>query len=330
MKLTEFDRLEIKIWSSFLKLTAGFQKSKLIGVARVVALPITFFSTAISGILSAYFNAFNLDLFLANAMGLILAHASSNVFNDIWDYKKGIDSPEYFRNIYSTHAVYSFGERKALALGFLLAGGALLCGIYLTYYRGLTIIILALIGFLFIFSYSGPPFYLKHKGLGEPTVFLVWGPIMICGGFYAITGFIDPIAILVSIPYGITASLVLFGKHLDKIKEDSAKGVRTLPVILGEQSTKKVSKILIAISYALVFLIFLTIKKYGILITYISLPRAIKAIQGLDLQKPDSLDGVPEFYPKNFWPMWYVGGAFILNFDFGLTYSLGLALSIFF
>ena len=106
--------------------------------------------------------------------------------------------------------------------------------LFLAAVRGPLIIAFALAGLFVSVFYVAPPIRLKHHGLGEPGVFLVWGPLMVGGTFLAATGTIEPWVLLVSVPYALLVTSVLFGKHIDKIEADAELGVRTLPVILGE------------------------------------------------------------------------------------------------
>lgn len=330
MDFSKFDQAEAKIWGNFLKITSGFEKNRILGLIRFVSLPITLFSVIIAGLLAWSFSSFDPTLFAVDMIGLLLAHASSNIINDWWDYKNKVDTPEYFRLGYSVHPVFSIGEKKTLILGLFLSFLAFLCAIFLASKRGLPIVMLALVGFILLFSYSGKPLKLKYRGLGEILVFIIWGPLMIVGSFFAIAGYINEKVIVASIPYGISASLILFGKHLDKIDEDSKKGVRTLPVILGEERTKLLCKVLIITMYIFVVLTAFVNKRLGFLFSFLSFPRAFKVIRGIDYPKPKSLSDVPDFYPKDFWPMWYVGGAFILNTDFALSFIIGTFLAKFF
>ena len=329
MEFSRIDRFEARLWSGFLKVVSGFERKFLIlGVVRFVSLPITFFACLTAGLLSAIGGGFDLKLFLVLTLGLLLAHASSNVINDWWDWKFKVDTPEYFRKKYTVHPVDVLGERWAFLLGLALSFLAFLCGLYLFSQRGVGVLLLAFLGFILLFSYSGPPFKFKYVGLGELIVFLVWGPLQIAGGFWVITGKLEPFSFFLSLPYGITASLILFGKHLDKIDEDRAKGVRTLPVILGEERTKKVVAVLIFIPYVLVLVAVLLWKIWGLLFSFVSLPRALKVARGIFEEKPRSVEETPDFYPREFWPMWYVGGAFIFNTDFALSYIGGLFLHL--
>ena len=148
---SKFDEFEAKIWGNFLKRVSGFENVPILGILRVVSLPITLFSCLISGLLASLYGLFDWDLFLVCSFGLLLAHAASNIFNDLWDYKNKIDLPDYFRNVYGVHPVYLFGERKTWILGFFVLLLAFLCGFYLFLERGIFVLVLAVLGFIFLF-----------------------------------------------------------------------------------------------------------------------------------------------------------------------------------
>lgn len=118
--------------------------------------------------------------------------------------------------------------------------------------RGPLVAAFALGGLFISVFYVAPPIALKRRGLGEPGVFVVWGPLMIGGTFFVATGSIPPWVWLASLPYAILVTTVLFGKHIDKIAPDGARGVRTLPVILGEGPAKLVAVILMVAFYPIV------------------------------------------------------------------------------
>ena len=94
--------------------------------------------------------------------------------------------------------------------------------------RGPAVALFAL-GGLFVSVSTWRLIRLKHIGLGEPGVFLVWGPLMVVGTFFVATGQLPGWAWIASLPYAILVTTVLFGKHIDKIEADKKKGVRTMP-----------------------------------------------------------------------------------------------------
>ena len=124
--------------------------------------------------------------------------------------------------------------------------------LFLASQRGPLVIAFALAGLFVCVFYVAPPIRLKHIGLGEPGVFLVWGPLMVGGTFFVATGQLPGWVWLASLPYAILVTTVLFGKHIDKIEADAAKGIRTLPVILGEKLARRVAQVLMVAYYPIV------------------------------------------------------------------------------
>jgi 1,4-dihydroxy-2-naphthoate octaprenyltransferase len=91
----------------------------------------------------------------------------------------------------------------------------------------------ALAGLFISVFYVAPPLKLKHHGLGEPGVFVVWGPLMIGGTYYVTAGTLPAWVWVASVPYALAVTTVLIGKHVDKYEQDGARGIHTLPVLLG-------------------------------------------------------------------------------------------------
>ena len=136
--------------------------------------------------------AAQLRFFLALALlGLVVAHAANNMINDYFDVVGGVDTDGYVRTVYAPHPILSgliSKERPArghprrqpvdLAILVDLVHGARLAGARRSRSPGL---------FISVF-YVAPPLKLKHHGLGEPGVAVVWGPLMIGGTYYVTTG----------------------------------------------------------------------------------------------------------------------------------------------
>ena len=337
LKIRGIPSREIKFWTNLVRIgtkTENWHKlnilSKWFVLVRGVSLTITLIAVIIGGMLSLLIHKFNTLLFLITALGLVIAHSTSNLINDWWDFKNKIDTPEYFRNKYNLHPLSVINEKKLLTLIFFSGLLALLTALYLTSVRGITVLVLSFVGFLIMFFYSGQPIKLKYLGLGEPLVLITWGPLMICGVFYVITGYFYPWVLLASIPYGLGAMLILLGKHTDKIEEDKLKGVSTLPVIIGERNSIRLAVITIILMHIFALALVITERfTVGPLFTLLALPRNLRAIRYvLSNKKPSTPENLPEEYPKDLWPIWYVGGAFLINRQFGTYYILGIIAEI--
>ena len=193
----------------------------------------------------------------------------------------------------------------------------------LTAARGPLVIAFALAGLFISVFYVAPPIRLKHIGLGEPGVFIVWGPLMVAGTFFVATGELPAWVWIASLPYAILVTTVLFGKHIDKIDADRKKGVRTLPVILGESRARLVARALMIAFYPIVVGAAL-VGWIGpwVALVLLGLPRLLEVLRTFSRPRPES---PPHSYVG--WPLWFVGGAFIHTRRAGGLLVLGLLLN---
>ena len=159
--------------------------SKWLWLTRAGVLPMTIVAAGLAGLLAVYRDA-SVDWwwFTLSAVGLVLAHMANNLMNDLFDLEVGTDTKDYPRNLYSPHPVISGAlTRKRLATYALVVNVmCLVVMITLTAARGWPILAFALGGFLLSAAYTAPPLRLKKRGLGEPTVLIVWGPLMVGPG----------------------------------------------------------------------------------------------------------------------------------------------------
>src|SRR5438445_720981 len=126
---------------------------------------------------------------------------------------------------------------------------ALAIGAYLVSVRGPLALALLAAGAVAVLFYTYP---LKYIGLGEVAVILVWGPLMIGGAYFVVTGLWDWDVVLVGLPYALGATTVIFGKHIDKLEDDRTRGIHTLPVLVGERAARWILGAMIVLMYAIV------------------------------------------------------------------------------
>jgi 1,4-dihydroxy-2-naphthoate octaprenyltransferase len=258
-------------------------------------------------------------------VGLVVAHAANNMINDYFDTEAGIDTNQYFRALYAPHPILSGWLTKAQLRNAILIANAIDLAILLILVaaRGPLVAVFALSGLFISVFYVAPPISLKKRGLGEPGVFLTWGPLMIGGTYFVATGRLPEWVWVASLPYAILVTTVLFGKHIDKIVPDAAMGIRTLPVILGERNARLVASALMIAFYPIVIGSALVgwIGPF-VLLVVLAIPLLIRVLRQYSQPRPD----LP---PKSYvgWPLWYVGGAFIHTRRAGATLIAGLLLN---
>jgi 1,4-dihydroxy-2-naphthoate octaprenyltransferase len=297
--------------------------SKWLIATRAAVLIMTFISAAIAGILAMQAGMFNLGRWLLLVIGLIMAHATNNLLNDYIDYTKGVDQDNYYRSQYGPQCLVHglMTTRQLLTYAAVTGAIALLAGLALVLLQGGLTLILLGFGVFFVVFYTWP---LKYIGLGEIAVLIVWGPLMIAGGFYVITSIWDWNVVLASLPYALGVTGVIFGKHIDKYEMDKELGIHTLPVILGEKFSRYAAVGMIFLQYILmVYLVVTNFFTPIVLIIFFSIPTLLQVLPIFQKPKPDEK---PADYP-DVWPNYFVAAAFVHNRRFGLMFLLGLILN---
>jgi len=305
--------------------------SRWLLIVRASVFPMTLTSGVLGGLLAvagpapAEANWFFLSLAL---VGLVLAHAANNMINDYFDLASGVDSASYVRGLYAPHPILNGLVSKRGLIAAIAAVNLIDLAIlvYLGAERGPLVYVFALAGLFISVFYVAPPLKLKHHGWGEPGVFLVWGPLMIAGSYFVTTGQAPAWVFAASLPYALLVTVVLFGKHIDKLEADTAKGIHTLPVLLGETQARFVAQALM-LSFFVVMGILVLTGTLGVwtLVTFAALPRCFEVMRVFRTAKPAE---APPGYPL--WPLWYVAWAFLLTRRAGALFVLGLVVTAIF
>ena len=190
-------------------------------------------------------------LFLAALLGALGLHIGTNVINEIYDVRHGIDaitSPRMSMAILKGR----ISERDAFVVAWSAFILATIMGIFLLLQRGWPIVLLGLIGFIGGYFYTAPPFQYKYRALGLPLVFVLMGPLMVVGSYYAITGSFDANLLWVSVPVGLLVTAILHGNEWRDVAEDTRHGFTTFSAQVGRDVAHWVYVMLILGAYVAV------------------------------------------------------------------------------
>ena len=301
--------------------------SRWLVATRAAALFYSLFCSIIAGLLAARDGMFDLNRWLLLTIGLVFAHATNNLLNDLTDYRKGVDVDNYFRTRYGPQPIQQglMSIRQNLIYSAITGMIALAAGLPLVILSGKLGWILLITGIILVLFYTYP---LKYIGLGEIAVLLVWGPLMVGGGYYVISGVWSWPVVLISIPFALGTTTTIFGKHIDKVDEDKTKHIHTLPVIIGEKPARIADLVMMLLMYLIV--IYLVTAQYlspWILIVLLALKVIPKVVLVFHHPKPDN---EPAGYPPGIWPLYYVASAFYHSRIYGALFMAGLALDLIF
>jgi 1,4-dihydroxy-2-naphthoate octaprenyltransferase len=173
--------------------------------------------------------------FVAALAAGVSLHAGTNVINEVYDVRHGIDSITSPR---ASHAIVEgrVTERKALTLAATCFAVTILLGLYLVSVRGPLMLGLGALGLLGGYFYTAPPFQYKYRAMGVPLVFLQMGVLMTVGGYFAASGRFDWRVVVLSAPAGLLVAAILHGNEWRDISEDVRLGFTTLSGKLGKRA----------------------------------------------------------------------------------------------
>jgi 1,4-dihydroxy-2-naphthoate octaprenyltransferase len=292
--------------------------------ARSVILVISFQAALLAGLLAFTDRRFAPLPFALVLVGYVVLHAISNLSNDYFGAKRGHDTDDSPRRRYTVHPLLSGAVSSALLVRGLLVLTVIASaiGIYFVWLRGMQAVWLVVAGALLLWAYDAAPRALKELGLGEVAAFVVWGPLMVAGGYFAITGTWSRNALLASIPYGLGVMSILVGKHIDQRVFDEGQHQRTLPVLLGERRARAFNRAAVVGMYVVVGIGMTLgmITPFATLVLF-ALPRGLHALKVMSAPAPTE---PPAGYVG--WPLWYHRVCLVHNRAFGWLYIAGLAL----
>ena len=291
--------------------------------ARSVILVISFQAALLAGLLALTDRQLAVVPWLLVVLAYVVLHAISNLSNDYFGARRGHDTDDSPRRRYTVHPLLSGAVSSTLLVRglLLLSVVAVAIGAYFVRLRGMPAVLLVVAGALLLWAYDAAPRALKELGLGEVAAFVVWGPLMIAGGYFVITGRSSNAALLASIPYGLGVMSILVGKHIDQRRFDESKHQRTLPVLLGERRARALNRAAVIGMYVTVAagVAFGVVTPFALLVLFAA-PRALRAVRVMSQPAPAE---APAGYVG--WPLWYHRVCLVHNRAFGWLYVLGLA-----
>lgn len=249
--------------------------------ARWRALPQSAISAILAICIALNFQSFNLIYAIIAFIGIICAHLSANLLDDIFDYLMGkVEIRNQTRNgrtIKCQHILDKSASIKDFIIWAISFGAIAVCiGAFFIFKQGLPILYFIIAGGLLSIFYSAPPFKLSYRGLGELVIGLMFGPLLVCGMFFASTGIISKSSILLSLATGLLATNIVYVHSMVDTKIDTACEKQTLATIL---KTKQLQLIALSVFTFVPYVIGFIVSPILGFLLLITLPIAIFLIQ---------------------------------------------------
>jgi 1,4-dihydroxy-2-naphthoate octaprenyltransferase len=302
-KLTSF--LMISVW--FRVIRVRFLLASVIAVSAALSL---------NWWLNSSIDIFDAVLIFA---GVLALHASVDLLNDFWDFKRGIDTTTKRTKLSGGTGVLPEGLLEPstvyrAGILFLIIGS--LIGTYFVFTDGITIAVILGFAILSIYFYSTK---IVDSGLGEFFV-AVKGSMIVIGTFFIQSGQITMESILAGIVVGTLSSMVLFIASFPDHDADKSKGRKTLVISVGKQKAAKLFWIFPIISYSAILCgVSIGLFPEFSLISFFSIPLMIKSGRGLQ-KNYDSVDDLVPFISSTLMFSRLTGILFVAGFLISLAF----------
>lgn len=218
-------------------------------------------------------------MFFLMLIATVLIQSATNMFNEYYDFKRGLDSHESV-GIAGAIVRNGMSPRLVLTIALIFYGIAAVIGIIITVNSSWWILIVGAISMAVGYLYTGGPFPISSTPFGEVFAGFFMGTVIIMITFFIHTGTLHVFPLLISIPPAITIGLLNMANNIRDRKKDKESGRKTFVILVGKPFAVMTSAALLLFSY--IFLIYLTfftpMGSVFLLIPLLSIPLALKTL----------------------------------------------------
>ncbi|ASN04908.1 1,4-dihydroxy-2-naphthoate polyprenyltransferase [Virgibacillus necropolis] len=224
-------------------------------------------------------DSFHVVLFLAMMIASILIQSATNMFNEYFDFKRGLDNAESV-GIGGTIVRDGIAPKTVLRLALIFFGIAALLGFFICMESSWWIAVIGLVCMLFGYLYTGGPFPIAYTPFGELFAGFFMGTVIIGISYYIQTLRITSEVIWISIPVAIFIGCIMLSNNIRDLDGDKINGRKTIAILLGRKKAINFLGILFIIAYSLTlyYIVVDMLPVWSILI-FISVKMAITVIQ---------------------------------------------------
>ena len=221
----------------------------------------------------------SITLFLAMLFASLLIQAATNMFNEYYDYKRGLDT-EQSVGIGGTIVRDGIKPDTVLKLAYAFFAVSILLGIYISINSSWWVALVGVFCMAAGYYYTGGPYPIAYTPFGELTSGLFMGLIIVLISFYIQTGTITEKSILISVPIAILVGGILLANNIRDLDGDKDKGRHTLAILLGRPNAIFLLGSMFAVANLwVVVLVVIGTASPWLLLVLVSIPKAVQAIR---------------------------------------------------
>ncbi|TKC15913.1 1,4-dihydroxy-2-naphthoate polyprenyltransferase [Robertmurraya kyonggiensis] len=249
-------------------------------LTRPHTLTAAFVPVLLGTALAIHETTIHIGLFFAMLLASLLIQAATNMFNEYYDFKRGLDNEESI-GIGGTIVRDGVKPRTIMQIALGFYGISILIGVYICMETSWWLAAIGLVCMVIGYLYTGGPLPIAYTPFGEIFAGFFMGMGIILISFYIQVGTVTTTSVLVSVPIFILVGAILLSNNIRDLDGDKEFGRKTLAILLGRKNAIYLLAGMFIVSYAWIFvLMFLGYSSAWLAIVVLSIPKAVKATKG--------------------------------------------------
>jgi 1,4-dihydroxy-2-naphthoate octaprenyltransferase len=249
-------------------------------MTRPHTLTAAFVPVLLGTALALKYGNIHFGLFFAMLIASLLIQAATNMFNEYFDFKRGLDTAQSV-GIGGTIVRDGIKPKTVLNLAFGFYGIALLLGVYICANSSWWLAVVGLICMAVGYFYTGGPFPIAYTPFGEILSGFFMGMLIILIAFFIQTGTVSSTSILVSVPSMILVGMIMLSNNIRDLDGDKENGRKTVAILIGKKGAIYLLTGMFTFSFLWVLgLIIIGVLPIWTALVILSAPKAIKATKG--------------------------------------------------
>ncbi|MEN6524613.1 MAG: prenyltransferase [Anaerolineaceae bacterium] len=248
--------------------------------ARAPFLIVSILPSLLGSIIAYAHGSFNTLIFMMATLGVVMAHSASDFVDDYFDFQKG-NLGNKVQQFHDSPLIDGKVSLKQVLIAIVICLAiAFAAGVIVFIEVGYPVLILVGGGLIAVFFYTSPPLKLNYRGLGETVLFLAFGPMIVFGMWYVLTGKVTIEPFLISLIPGIFTMNVGIVSNTFDYHDDLRSGKRTLSVRFGQAAAIRIMLVDTVIAYLAIVagVIFHVIPIWALLVL-LTIPLAVNMLQ---------------------------------------------------
>ena len=246
---------------------------------RPHTLTASFVPVFVGTVIASMEQSVHYGLFFAMLIASILIQAATNMFNEYYDYVRGLDTEESV-GISGTIVRDGIKPKVVRNIAFIFYGLAILLGFYICMMTTFWIAVVGLISMLFGYLYTAGPYPIAYTPFGELFSGFFMGTVIIGISYYIQTETLNLTIVLLTIPIAILIGGILLSNSIRDLEGDKEAGRKTLAILVGRTWAIRILAIFFISAYLItgLFIIFDMVPIWAAIVL-LSAPKAINAIK---------------------------------------------------